>query len=94
MIPASTRPKSRWGIVVASTLAAFAWAATILTPHPATAITAELAKKCEALVSTAFPPRQLGNPAAGSAKGNSRAQREYYSQCVAKNGKMDDASAK
>lgn len=60
-----------------------------ITPFPAAAITAELAKKCESIVSTAFPPRQIGNPASGSAKGNSKTQREYYNKCVANGGKID-----
>jgi len=29
----------------------------------------EVAKKCDALTAKAFPPRAIGNPAAGSAKG-------------------------
>ena len=36
----------------------------------ASAVTVELAKKCSALMAKAYPPRQPGNPAAGSAKGN------------------------
>jgi len=82
-------------LAVATFAAAVAtFAATALTSHPASAITAELAKKCEALVSTAFPPRQIGNPAAGSAKGNSKAQRDYYRKCVANDGKMDAGEKK
>ncbi|MBR0868755.1 hypothetical protein JQ633_00180 [Bradyrhizobium tropiciagri] len=56
---------------------------------PAHAVTAEVARACNALVAKAFPPRQVGNPAAGSAKGNAKAQREYFTQCVANGGKMD-----
>jgi hypothetical protein len=93
MSPDFTKPKPSGSSVLGVALAVFALLA-LLTPHPATAITAELAKKCDAMVATAFPPRQLGNPAAGSAKGNSKAQRDYYRQCVAKDGKMDDAPAK
>ena len=35
----------------------------------ASAVTAQLAKKCQALTAQAFPPLVPGNPAAGSAKG-------------------------
>ncbi|MCG2645738.1 MULTISPECIES: hypothetical protein [Bradyrhizobium] len=49
------------------------------------AVTAEIAKKCEAAVVAAFPPRVPSNPTAGSAKGNVRDQRAYFNECV-KNG--------
>jgi hypothetical protein len=64
-----------------------------LLPNGASAITAELAKKCNALVYKQFPPRQAGNPAAGSTKGNGLAERDYFKKCVDNNGKMDDAAA-
>jgi hypothetical protein len=32
------------------------------------AVSVEVAKKCEALTAKAYPPREIGNPAAGSAK--------------------------
>ncbi|MBB4427314.1 hypothetical protein GGD66_005896 [Bradyrhizobium sp. CIR48] len=41
----------------------------------------------------AFPPRQIGNPAAGSAKGTAKDQRAYFQKCVANNGKVDDVPA-
>jgi hypothetical protein len=56
----------------------------------ASAITAELAKKCQALTTKAFPPRVPGNPAAGSAKGTGRDQINYYNKCVANDGKVED----
>ena len=59
-------------------------------PDLASAITAEVAKKCNALTAKQFPPREPGNPAAGSAKGSGRDQRAYFSKCVANNGNMDD----
>lgn len=61
-----------------------------LTPTGASAITAEVAKKCESLTAKAFPPRQIGNPAAGSAKGTARDQRAYFNKCVDAGGKVDD----
>jgi hypothetical protein len=47
---------------------------------------AELAKKCSALTAKAFPPRQLGNPAAGSKKGDAQVQRDYFRKCIANQG--------
>jgi hypothetical protein len=63
--------------------------------NAALAITAEVAKKCDVLTAKAFPPREIGNPAAGSAKGSAQTQREYFSKCVANGGNMDnDAQGK
>jgi hypothetical protein len=61
---------------------------------PASAITVELAKKCEALTTKAFPPRVVGNPAAGSAKGSGKDERAYYQKCVENDGKVDDGGSK
>jgi hypothetical protein len=58
-------------------------------PNPASAITAELARTCKALTSKQFPPREPGNPAAGSTKGDGREQQSYFNKCIANNGKMD-----
>lgn len=59
-------------------------------PERASAITAELAKTCKALTTKRFPPREVANPAAGSAKGSGRDQTSYFNKCIANNGKMDD----
>ena len=59
----------------------------------ASAITADLARKCSALTAKAYPPREPGNPAAGSAKGNGLAAQTYYQKCVANNGKVDDSAS-
>jgi hypothetical protein len=56
----------------------------------ASAITVEVAKRCDALTAKAYPPRQPGNPAAGSAKGTAQSQRAYFSKCVANGGNMVD----
>jgi hypothetical protein len=77
------------GIALASLVAALG-----AVPTDATAITADVAKKCNLLLAKAFPPRQPGNPAAGSAKGNGQASRDYFNKCVANGGNMDDASDK
>jgi hypothetical protein len=54
----------------------------------ASALTAKVAKKCDALTAKAFPPRVVGNPAAGSAKGTARSEQSYFNKCVAKGGNM------
>lgn len=58
----------------------------------ASAVTAEVAKKCAALTVTAkaYPPRVPGNPAAGLAKGTAQSERDYFNKCVANGGNMDD----
>jgi hypothetical protein len=57
----------------------------------ASAVTAEVAKNCAALTAKAFPPRVVGNPAAGSAKGTGQAEQSYFSKCVENGGKMDES---
>jgi hypothetical protein len=63
-------------------------------PDRASAITAELARKCSVLTAKQFPPREPGNPAAGSVKGSGSDQRAYFNKCVASGGKVDDDNAK
>jgi hypothetical protein len=55
----------------------------------ALAISAEVAKKCNALTAKAFPPRQVGNPAAGPV-GTGLSVRDYFNKCVANGGNVDD----
>jgi hypothetical protein len=74
-------------ISVGVALSSFAVVATV---GSASAVTLELAKKCSALMAKAYPPREPGNPAAGSAKGNGAAEQTYYQKCLANNGKVDD----
>ncbi|WP_275199267.1 hypothetical protein [Bradyrhizobium sp. CSA207] len=61
-------------------------------PVTASAVTVEVARACDAALAKAFPPKQIGNPAAGS-KGTPKERRDYFSKCVANNGKVDDAPA-
>lgn len=61
---------------------------------PAFAVTAEVARKCSALMAKQFPPRESGNPAAGSTKGSGRDQQAFFNKCVANGGKIDDSNAK
>jgi hypothetical protein len=69
-------------------LLAFLLAASALLPTGASAITAEVAKKCDALLAKEFPLRQVGNPAAGSSKGTAQDQRDYFKKCVENGGNM------
>jgi hypothetical protein len=64
------------------------------TSNHAAAVTVEVARKCRALTTAAYPPREPGNPAAGSAKGSGRVQQDYFNKCVANGGKMDDTTQK
>jgi hypothetical protein len=60
--------------------------------NKAGATSVKVAKKCDALTAKAFPPRVIGNPAAGSTKGTAADQRAYYKKCVANEGEMPDAA--
>lgn len=67
-------------------------AVTALFPTQASAITVEVAKKCNALLAKQFPPRQSANPAAGSTKGSGEEQRDFFKKCVASDGNMDGST--
>lgn len=74
-------------------ISGFAVASTVIMSGaiaPAHAIDAQVARTCDALVARAFPPRQPGNPASGSARGGAKDQRDYFNKCVTNGGKMDD----
>src|SRR6201982_1227754 len=47
----------------------------------ASAVTAEVARKCAALTAKAFPPQVPGNSAAGVAKGTAQFKRGYFNKC-------------
>lgn len=79
------RPES-----VARCLVAF----LMFAPDSASAVTAEVARACSALMIKQFPPREPGNPAAGSAKGTGRDQQLFFNKCVANGGKVDDTVGK
>jgi hypothetical protein len=72
------------------------FAAAVLLPSGASAqaISAEVARKCKILRAKQFPPRQIGNPAAGSAYGSGQDKREFFRRCVANGGNMDSAPDK
>jgi hypothetical protein len=64
--------------------------ANLSTTRSATAITAELARKCGALTDKAYPLRVPGNPAAGREHGTAKEVRDYFNKCVANGGNMDE----
>jgi hypothetical protein len=64
--------------------------AACVTTGPSAAVTAEVARKCQALKQLAFPPREIGNPAADSDKGSGADQAAFFRKCVANGGTMDD----
>ena len=68
--------------------------AVAMMPVTAQAISVEVAKKCNVLLEKQFPPRVVGNPAAGSAKGSGQEQRAFFRKCVDNGGKIDDAPVK
>ena len=60
----------------------------------ASAITAEVARKCVALTDKAYPLRVRGNPAAGRTHGTARDVRNYFNKCVANGGEMQGQAPK
>ena len=74
------------GMLVAISCVAFG-----LMTDRASAVTAEVAKKCSALTAKSFPPRQVGNPAAG-VKGDAKARQEFYRKCIENEGNMDNSA--
>ncbi len=52
---------------------------------PASALTAELAKKCQALASKAHPPAPIG-----AKTGTAQAHLEFYRTCIANDGTMPE----
>ena len=82
--------QSKFGTIASLLL----FAAAGFAPTGASAITVEVAKKCNVLLAKQFPPRVAGNPAAGSAKGSSQDERDYFKKCVANGGNMDGSAEK
>jgi hypothetical protein len=83
---------ANWNFKSAAVVTVFM--ATALMSTGAKAIDVEVARKCNALLAKEFPPRQAGNPAAGSAKGSGLDQRNYFKKCVDKGGNIDRAPDK
>jgi hypothetical protein len=79
------------GLRLNNGLFALLLSAAALPANNASAISLDIARKCNGLLAKEFPPREAGNPAAGSTKGNGQAERAYFNKCVANNGNMDNA---
>jgi hypothetical protein len=58
----------------------------------ASALTAEVAKKCSTLTAKAFPQREAGNPAARSGGGTGLSQQGYFQRCASNGGNVDSAT--
>ena len=86
----SVSAKSRFGIV----LLTLTFVLTSLKTPSAFAITAEVAKTCEALAAKAYPLRYPGNPAGGRVNGTGADFQKYFGQCVANGGKMPEQASK
>jgi hypothetical protein len=56
----------------------------------ATAVTAELAKRCRVLTDKAYPPSVPGNPAAGRENGTASEVRDYFNKCLANSGNIGE----
>ena len=77
--PVMQRPKSLFAVTI------LALGANLLTPTASLAITAELAKKCRLMAIQAHPTQLPGKKNTGV----EAAQRDYFTDCVAHEGKMD-----
>ena len=73
------QPKSLFAVTILTL------GANLLTPTASLAITAELAKKCRLMAIQAHPTQLAGKKNTGV----EAAQRTYFSDCVAHEGKMD-----
>jgi hypothetical protein len=73
-----------------SAVLALGCVAALTAMQSASAVDVEVAKKCRTLTSAAFPPRAVGNPAAGSDKGSGKEVQDYYKKCLDNGGKTDD----
>ena len=73
------QPKSLFAVTILTL------GANLLTPTASLAITAELAKKCRLMAIQAHPTQLAGKKNTGV----EAAQRNYFSDCVAHEGKMD-----
>jgi hypothetical protein len=62
--------------------------AHFLATQSSSALTAELAKKCRAMAIKAHPTQLAGT----KAKGVEKAQRDYFQECVTKDGKMENGN--
>jgi len=73
--------------VVSALLGVLGQILLVLTPTPAGAIDADLAKKCRDMAIKAHPP-----PMVLGGKPYAQAERDFYKQCVANNGQMPNST--
>lgn len=83
--------RTNWGVKAGALALLLAGAALLPTVSLAKPISAEVVRKCKILRAKAFPPRQIGNPAAGSAAGTGQDQSEFFRRCIANGGNMDSS---
>ena len=78
-----SRPAMRniWAISVA--LVVLGQVFILLAPSPGFAIDADLAKKCREMAIKAHPP-----PVPPGGKAYAQAERDFFNECIAKNGQM------
>ncbi len=81
-------------VKVSTTFVALIWIGVGAMTVGASAETVEVARKCDALTAKAYPPRVIGNPAAGSAYGTGLSEHNYYQKCVANGGNMNAPAPK
>ena len=62
--------------------------AHLLATPSASAVTVEVAKKCNVLTEKAYPLRVPGNPAAGHKHGTAKEIQGYFNKCVANDGNV------
>ena len=67
------------------------WLIVPITTRGASAVAAEVAKKCQSLSAKAFPPRVPGNPAAGLMHGTGPEASDYFRKCVKNGGKVEES---
>jgi hypothetical protein len=70
--------------------AGLVYIAVASTTNSASAVTAEVAKRCSVLTAKMYPPRVPGNPAAGSAKGTGQERQTFFQRCLANGGHVGD----
>jgi hypothetical protein len=75
-------------IIAAAGVVALVPAVILVTASPAAAIGADLAKKCRDMAIRAHPP-----PIPPGNKAYAQAERDYFRQCVSRNGQMPDNGA-
>ena len=65
---------------------------TLASMTSASALTAEVAKKCSALTAKAFPQRETGNPAARRAGKTGLSEQSYFQKCISTEQNGDNAT--